>query len=132
MKFLNFFMKFNSFLLIILLLIPATSFAASNNVLHFGLSAVFGSVSETVLHYKTDINDVGRITLGTVLGSLPGLAKEISDSNKEDNHFSGKQMAIDVAGAFVGAVIADLINNKIQMRVETNKKSTVLSLSVEF
>lgn len=128
----KFYMQFKSMVLIILLLMPATSFAASTDGLHLGLSAVFGAASETVLHYKTDINDAGRITLGTVLGSLPGLAKEISDGTEEDNHFSGRQMAIDVAGAFVGAVIADLINNKIQMRIETNTKSTVISLLVEF
>jgi hypothetical protein len=126
----KFYMQFSSVILIIVLLMPATSFAADG--LHFGLSAVFGAASETVLHYKTDLNDAGRITLGTILGSLPGLAKEISDNTKEDNHFSGRQMGIDVAGAFVGAVIADLINNKIQMRIETNKKTTVISLLVEF
>ncbi len=128
----KFYMQFNSAALIILLLMPATSFAASTDGLHFGLSTVFGAASESVLHYKTDINDAGRITLGTVIGSLPGLAKEVSDSTEDNDYFSGRQMAIDVAGAFVGAVIADLINNKIQMRIETNKKSTLISLLVEF
>ncbi|MEA3242560.1 MAG: hypothetical protein U9Q19_03865, partial [Pseudomonadota bacterium] len=57
----------------------ANSFAFDDKTAHFGLSALFGAGAETILHYRTDFEDVERVALGTLLGSMPGLAKEIID-----------------------------------------------------
>ena len=121
-----------AFILIIGLLIPGRSFADDNVGLHFGLSALFGAASESVLHYKTKLGTVERILYGTALGSIPGLAKELIDSGQDDNHFSGTDMAADVAGALVGAVLANIINDKIQVDVDPQEKKATVSLMYEF
>jgi uncharacterized protein YfiM (DUF2279 family) len=97
----------------------ANSFAVDDKVAHFGLSALFGAGAETVLHYRTDFEDVERIALGTLLGSVPGLANEIIDSQQDGNEFSGSDLTADVAGAFSGAFLSNLFNNAIQVRIES-------------
>lgn len=114
------------------LIIPAVSFASDNEALHFGVSTILGAAGETIIHHKTKMGAAERIGYGTVLGSLPGLAKEIIDSTKNDNHFSGKDMAANVAGAFVGSVIANWFNNKILVSVEMEQKKVALTVSCEF
>jgi len=95
------------------------SFAVDDKTAHFGLSALFGAGAETVLHYRTDFEDVERVALGTLLGSIPGLAKEIIDSRQDGNEFSGRDLTADVAGAFSGAFLSHLFNNAIQVRLES-------------
>jgi uncharacterized protein YfiM (DUF2279 family) len=106
--------------------------ALSDKLKHFAVSSIFGAASETCLHYKTDLKTSGRIILGTTLGSLPGLAKEIVDSTKEGNHFSGGDLAAGVAGAFLGAVVGNLINNKIQIKLDKSKEKKSVSVSFSF
>jgi len=102
--------------------------------LHFGISSVFGAASESYLHYKTKLKPPERIILGTALGSVPGLAKEIIDSTKKGDYFSGGDMAADIAGSFAGAVIGNFVNNIIQVKVEKKKgeKKTAISLTYRF
>ena len=107
-------------LMIISFIACSSSYAVDDRTLHFGLSALFGAGAETVLHYNTDLKDVGRVAAGTVLGTLPGLAKEIADGQKSDNEFSKSDLVADVAGAFTGALLSNLVNNAIQVRVETD------------
>jgi len=135
-------MKFqrNSILFWILLFIIAISTAnkyasaEDNKLLHFGISSVFGAASESYLHYTTKLKTSGRIILGTALGSAPGLAKEIIDSTKKGNRFSGGDMAADIAGAFIGAVIGNFVNNIIQVKIEKKKdeKKIAVSLTCRF
>ena len=114
------------------LIFPAVSSAEDNEALHFGISAILGAASETIIHHKTKVGPVERIAYGTILGSLPGLAKEVIDSTEEDNHFSGKDMAANVAGAFVGSVIANLVNNQIRVSVDPEQKKVALVVFHEF
>ena len=114
------------------LIFPAVSSAEDNEALHFGISAILGAASETIIHHKTKVGTVERIAYGTILGSLPGLAKEVIDSTEEDNHFSGKDMAANVAGAFVGSVIANLVNNQIRVSVDPEQKKVSLLVVHEF
>jgi uncharacterized protein YfiM (DUF2279 family) len=108
--------------------------AADDKLLHFGVSSLFGAASESYLHYKTNLKTPGRLIWGTTLGSIPGLAKEIIDSTKKDNHFSGGDMAADIGGAFVGALVANIFNNAIQVKIEKKEqeKMVVFSISYEF
>jgi len=57
-----------------------------------------------------------------VLGTLPGLFKEIVDSTKKDNLFSGGDLAADILGSFCGAFLSNLVNNKIQVNVNVHNK----------
>jgi len=111
---------------------PVVSSADDNQGLHFGISVIFGAAGESYVHYKTQSGTAERIMYGTVLGSLPGFAKELIDSSKKDNHFSGSDMAANVAGAFVGSVIANLINHKIQASFDSEQKKISLALLYKF
>jgi len=97
----------------------ANSFAVDDKTAHFGLSAFFGAGAETVLHYRADVEDIERVALATLLGSMPGLAKEMIDSQQDGNEFSGRDLTADVAGAFSGAFLSNLFNNAIQVRIES-------------
>ncbi len=112
----------------IILLTPLCSFAADNTLgKHFGVSVPLGAAGESFLHYSYDFGAVGDIAGGTFIGSIPGLIKEIGDSSKGDNYFSGDQMAADVAGAFVGSVIAHFLNNKLQVYIKKKNETTNVS-----
>jgi uncharacterized protein YfiM (DUF2279 family) len=121
-------------LLIFLSISNNTVFSADNTLLHIGVSSVFGAAGESFLHYKTNLKTSGRIILGTALGSIPGLVKELIDSTKKGNHFSGTDLAADIAGAFIGALAANIVNNKIQIKIKKTKhdKTVALSLSFQF
>ncbi|MFC1461160.1 hypothetical protein ACFLQR_01405 [Verrucomicrobiota bacterium] len=83
------------------------------------------------MHYKTEIGTPVRICLGTAIGSVPGLAKEIIDSTQEDNYFSGTDMAADVLGALAGTVVSSLLNDVIQVRIGSGKEARI-SVSVAY
>ena len=54
--------------------------ADSNSAKHYGFSAVFGFTSETLIHKNfTSLNDIERVSYATILGSTPGLIKELTD-----------------------------------------------------
>jgi VanZ family protein len=125
--------KVKTILIIFLLLFPLSSFASDKNiVLHFGLSTILGGAAESYLHYETHLGSPERILYGTLIGSFPGLAKEVIDSSNADNHFSGSDMVANVAGAFVGAVIANFVNNKIQINVDSQRKKVTVTLLYKF
>lgn len=122
-------------LFLILISIPKKNiFAGDDKLKHFGISSIFGAASETYLHYKTNLKASERIILGTALGTLPGLVKELIDSTKRENHFSGSDLAMDVAGAFVGAMVGNFLNNIIQVKIkkENDKRAFTISFSYEF
>jgi hypothetical protein len=116
----------------ILLFIPVSSFADDNFALHIGLSAIFGAAGESYLHYKTNLGTAERIVYGTIIGSVPGFTKELVDSTQGDNSFNGEQMAANVLGALVGSVIANAVNNKIQLNIEQNRQRVMVSLLYRF
>lgn len=118
--------------LISVLLVPVCSFGDDNTALHAGLSAVFGAAGESVLHYRTELGPGERIILGTIIGSLPGLAKELADSGEENNHFSSSDMAANVAGAFLGAVIANIVNTQIRVSIDTRAKKATAMIAFGF
>ncbi|MEE9326678.1 MAG: hypothetical protein V3U71_05230 [Cocleimonas sp.] len=84
----------------------SSAYAEDNLGLHFGISTGLGFVAENMLHNKVD-SDSKRIAYATILGSVPGLFKELSD-----NEFSGEDMAADVLGSFAGAFLANHFNKK--------------------
>ncbi|NIM91638.1 MAG: hypothetical protein GTO17_11905 [Candidatus Aminicenantes bacterium] len=121
-----------SLFLILVSISTENAFAGDDRVKHFGISSLFGAASESVLHYKTNLNTYERIVLGTTLGSLPGLAKELIDSTKAGNQFSGTDLAVDIAGAFFGAVVANFFNNLIKIKIEKTEENKSFSISLSY
>jgi uncharacterized protein YfiM (DUF2279 family) len=121
-----------SLFLILISISNEKAFAGDDRLKHFGISSLFGAASESVLHYKTNLNPSERIILGTTLGSLPGLAKELIDSTKSGNQFSGNDLAADIAGAFLGAVVANFFNNLIQIKIEKAEENKSFSISLSY
>jgi VanZ family protein len=91
--------------------------AEDNLGLHFGFSTGLGFVAENILHSKVDSNSK-RIVYATLLGSVPGLFKELSD-----NEFSGEDMAADVLGSFVGSFLANHLNKKTTATIQKKHDS---------
>lgn len=95
-----------------LTIFPPSLYATNDKTLHFGFSAVAGYLAETTLHKQLN-SENKRIVYSTALGTVPGLIKEMIDSNEEGNEFSGDDMLANIAGAFTGAFIASKVNNQL-------------------
>ena len=83
---------------------------ANDKKMHFAGSVVLGAGSEYMLrqlNYQPD-NRWQRIFTATALGLIPGLIKEATDSK-----FDGGDLAADLAGSFVGAVVSDLLQGPV-------------------
>ena len=121
-----------SLFLILIPISPENAYGGDDKLKHFGVSSLFGAASESILHYKTKLKTPERIILGTTLGSLPGLAKELIDSTKAGNQFSGSDLAVDIAGAFLGSVVANFFNNLIQIKIDKTEENKSISISLSY
>jgi putative lipoprotein len=126
--------RFITVMVLILFLLSASSFAQDNNdkAKHFALSAAFGGISESILHYKTDLKPIPRIATGTLVGSIPGLIKEIHDGSQRNNEFSGSDMVANVAGAFTGSMMANFINGRIKVKIAARGEEKKISFVYPF
>lgn len=104
--------------------------ADSNSAKHYGFSAVFGFTSETLIHKNfTSLNVIERVSYATILGSTPGLIKELTDDK-----FSNEDMAFNVAGALTGALLSNYLNNNTSIFISHNEeeKATKINLAYNF
>lgn len=106
--------------------------AGSDKVKHFGVSLLLGTAGESIFHYTTQWKNISLVGMGTAVGTLPGLLKEILDSTEEGNHFSGLDLAADFFGALCGAVLGNLFNNLIQVQIVKYRSSLRFAVSVNF
>lgn len=90
----------------------------SNSVKHYGFSAVFGFASETIIHKNfTQLGDIEKVSYATILGSTPGLIKELTDDK-----FSNEDMAFNFAGALTGALLSNYLNNNTSIFVTQSRR----------
>ena len=104
--------------------------ADSNSIKHFGFSAIFGLASETILHKNyQQFDDIETISYATAIGSIPGLAKELTDDK-----FSNEDMVFNVLGALSGAVFSNYLNNNTSIFIAHNseEKSSQIKLAYKF
>ncbi len=69
---------------------------------HFGVSAQLGMFGATLAGKSADTTD--QILYGTLIGALPGLAKEIYDIGRPGATASVKDMAWNLLGAAAGSM----------------------------
>ena len=124
-------MKVNKIVLATCILgIVGANAADSNSAKHYGFSAVFGFTSETLIHKNfTSLNDIERVSYATILGSTPGLIKELTDDK-----FSNEDMAFNIAGALTGALLSNYLNNNTSIFISHNEeeKATKINLAYNF
>lgn len=90
----------------------------SNSVKHYGFSAVFGFASEIIIHKNfTQLGDIEKVSYATILGSTPGLIKELTDDK-----FSNEDMAFNFAGALTGALLSNYLNNNTSIFVTQSRR----------
>jgi uncharacterized protein YfiM (DUF2279 family) len=80
------------------------SWVGTDKAMHLGLSAPFGMFGATFA--GAEASTATRLAYGTLIGSLPGLAKELSDMRGRGDP-SARDMAFNVLGAALGALVAD-------------------------
>lgn len=71
----------------------ADSWTGEDKYLHFTISAGLGAAAYTQTHNRSK---------AFAWAMLPGVLKEIADSQTDGNNFSGKDLAWDALGAFSG------------------------------
>jgi putative lipoprotein len=81
------------------------SWTGSDKALHLGLSAPFGMIGASVA--SREAGTVERVAVGTLIGSLPGLAKELADTQRPGATPSMKDMTYNLLGAALGAAVGD-------------------------
>lgn len=102
----------------------------SNSIKHYGYSAAFGFASETFIHKNyIYLDDIEKISYATILGTTPGLIKELSDKK-----FSKEDLAYDFFGALSGAVLSNYINNNSTIFIshDNKHKSTQIKYAYNF
>lgn len=93
--------------------------ADSNSIKHYGFSAVFGFTSETIIHKNfSQLGDIEKVSYATILGSTPGLIKELTDDK-----FSNEDMAFNIADA----LISNYLNNNTSIFVTQSRRKINLA-----
>ena len=111
---------------------PQNLSAKGDKFLHFGVSLLCGAAGESVLFYTTEWRNFYKISLGTTIGTLPGLFKEILDSTKEGGRFCTGDLAADFGGALCGAILSNVVNNLIQINIKRERQSRRFVVSVSY
>ena len=113
----------------LLIMIPNASFAADNNFgQHFTWSVLFGAIGETTIHNREKFDVPMKIMAGTVIGTVPGVIKEIFDGTETDNHFSEEQVLYDAMGSTLGSLIAYKYNSRTKVNVSGKEGGAIISV----
>jgi len=81
------------------------SWTGADKRAHLALSAPFGALGAWLA--GSAASPAERVLYGTMIGALPGLAKELVDLRTRGAVASYKDMAFNVAGAALGALLSD-------------------------
>jgi len=113
---------------LLLIMVPHSSFADDGNFgQHFTVSILMGAIGETTIHNRENFNVPMKILAGTVIGTVPGLIKEIFDSKEKNNHFSEEQLLYDAMGSAVGSFIAYKFNSRTKVNVSKSDGGAKIS-----
>jgi len=112
---------------ILLFILSTPVYATNDKTFHFAVSTVTGYLAETIIHKQTD-SDFKRVAYGALLGTVPGLIKEIADSNEENKEFSQDDMLANIAGAFVGSYFSNKVNKRLMVNLKKDKDAYIVGL----
>jgi len=115
-------------MLLLILNIPV--YATNDKTLHFAVSSVTGYLAETIIHKQTS-SDFKRVAYGTMLGTVPGLIKEVADSTEENNEFSKDDMLANIAGSFVGSLLANKVNHRLMVNIQKDKDAYIVGFAID-
>ena len=120
--------------------IRSDSWTGQDKALHFMVSMPFGMMGARL--FSNASTPAEQFFYGTLMGSIPGLIKEIRDIHHPGSNASYKDMTFNVLGAATGAAIAALMNSFTDMPqtkwtiIPTNTKNqmngVVFQYRVEF
>ena len=83
------------------------SWTSPDKAAHFVASAPLGAVGASFAGPSASLGT--RLLYGTLIGSLPGLAKELADGRNAKGDASVRDMVFNIAGAALGALWADRV-----------------------
>jgi len=126
-------LKLTALLLSFFIAAPAISREATESekyVLHFGISAGFGYLTENFIHEYYDTAEK-RVIYATAIAMIPGLGKEVYDEldTTENTHFSEMDLLADAVGAFLGAYTANHFNQKVSVTLNNSKSATLIGFT---
>lgn len=81
------------------------SWTGPDKMLHVGVSAPFGALGASFAPAHAGTGT--RLLWGTAIGALPGLAKEVVDLQRPGATASLRDVAANLVGAALGALVAD-------------------------
>lgn len=82
------------------------SWTGTDKLEHFGVSVPFGALGAYIAR-----DSEHPIIYGSLIGTIPGLAKEAFDGTCKNNGFSYKDLAADFIGSLTGAVLGNYAIN---------------------
>jgi len=89
---------------------------------HLGISFALGNATALYMQYNYPHNSYAKnLLISTSLATIPGIVKELSDSQKNNNHFSSADLTYDILGSFLGAITGVTIGKKIFVNIKEKK-----------
>ncbi len=80
--------------------LAADEWSGSDKIKHVAVSAALGTAS--AMHFEDK-----WVAFGVAM--IPGVLKEVADSTRKNNHFSGKDLVADALGAALGVQLGNWI-----------------------
>ena len=93
------------------------SWWGTDKALHLGAGALFGAATYGILFWGQADGPGTRAILSSVIGTLPGVAKEIYDAGQPGNHFCVK----DLVWTAIGATAISLALFGLEMALRQSK-----------
>lgn len=85
----------------------ADTWTGQDKALHFSVSAPFGTLGLVMAQRMGATAPVERVLWGAVIGTVPGLTKELVDWRTQTGTASGKDLVANFAGALLGATLGE-------------------------
>jgi uncharacterized protein YfiM (DUF2279 family) len=103
------------------------SWTGQDKLKHFGVSAPMGLLGATFAGPNASTYE--RVLYGALIGSLPGVFKELTDLRTPGSSPSLKDMSFNIAGAAIGALMGD---SCCMIRPYTTRADKIDGIAIDF